>query len=392
MIDAISGFGLSAAQIEAGGAHFTATEIAQQPALWPEVARLVTGDARLAAFLAQQLQNEALRVVLTGAGTSAFIGACLAPALMRRRAGPIVPIATTDIIASPLTWLPRDAPTLLVSFARSGNSPESVATVELAEQMVSRCAHLIVTCNEAGELYRRAERWRDTRTLLLPKALNDQSFAMTSSFTGMLLAAGIAFGAVPTGEGRVVRLGALASQVLREWMPQMQKVVGEEYERIVYLGSNELKALAGEAALKMLELTDGRVVSLADSPLGFRHGPKTILNSKTLVVLFLSNDPHTRRYELDLLRELRRDAVAGRVLALSNLADLPADRDTFILAEDADGEARLTDLELCLPYVVFAQSLALLRSLSLKLSPDKPNAAGTVNRVVQGVTVYGYSR
>jgi tagatose-6-phosphate ketose/aldose isomerase len=137
----------------------------------------------------------------------------------------------------------------------------------------------------------------------------------------------------------------------------------------------------------MLELTDGAVVSIADSPLGFRHGPKTILNGSTLVVAFLSNDAHTRRYDLDLLRELRRDAVAARIVAVASRAEGAEHADTLMLGEHA---VPLTDLELCLPYAVFAQALAMLRSLSLGLSPDNPNAAGTVNRVVQGVTIYPY--
>jgi len=137
----------------------------------------------------------------------------------------------------------------------------------------------------------------------------------------------------------------------------------------------------------MHELTDGRVMSLADSALGFRHGPKTILNGSTLVVAFLSNDAYARRYELDLLTELRRDAVAGRVITLAGREDGTEHADTLVLGGDA---AALTDLELCLPYAVFAQALAMLRSLSLGLTPDNPNAAGTVNRVVQGVSIYPY--
>src|SRR5579859_1733860 len=213
----LSALGLSAAQIDAGGASCTAREIAQQPALWLEVARLVKGDANLAAFLAPRLRDPSLRVVLTGAGTSAFIGECLAPALNRRGARRVESIATTDIAASPETWLSPQTPTLLVSFARSGNSPESVAAVALAEQLVARCAHLIVTCNEQGELYRRAGSMPGTHALLLPKALNDQSFAMTSSFTGMLLAAGTALGALPAEEAQVTHLGGLAGQVLKDW-------------------------------------------------------------------------------------------------------------------------------------------------------------------------------
>jgi D-galactosamine 6-phosphate deaminase/isomerase len=382
--------GLTAAQIEAGGATHTAREIAQQPLLWPEVLRLVKSDARLDAFLKPLLGDPALRVVLTGAGTSAYIGECLAPALARSLGRRVEAIATTDIVASPEIWFAGSARTLLVSFARSGNSPESVAAVELAGQLVPRCAHLFVTCNGDGELYRRAGGMRDTYALLLPEALNDQSFAMTSSFSGMLLAAAVAFGAEPADEARIARLARLAGQILEEGMAEIQSLVWAEFQRVIYLGSGELKALAREASLKMLELTDGHVVSVADSPLGFRHGPKTILNRSTLVVLFLSNDAHTRRYEIDLLEELRADGVAGRVVALSNRRALAEDRDTLVLADG--GAHPLTDLELCLPYVVFAQSIAMLRSISLKLSPDRPNAAGTVNRVVQGVSIYPYGQ
>jgi tagatose-6-phosphate ketose/aldose isomerase len=168
--------------------------------------------------------------------------------------------------------------------------------------------------------------------------------------------------------------------------------VQEQFKRVVYLGSNELMGLAFESALKMLELTDGRVVSVGESPLGFRHGPKTILDDSALVVAFLSNDPYTRRYDLDLLSELRNDGVAGRIMALSGRPVDPAQPDSLALGSRSDPGAAerimLTDLELCLPYVGFAQTLALLRSVSIGLTPDTPNAAGTVSRVVQGVTIY----
>ena len=149
-----------------------------------------------------------------------------------------------------------------------------------------------------------------------------------------------------------------------------------------------------------------RIVALAETPLGFRHGPKTIVNGNTLVVMFLSNDPHARRYELDLLRELRADGVASRILALHSaggdadavLADaVLADA---VLADTAPADAGMSDdlvvpgalaasdLALCFPYAVFAQTFAFLQSLTLGLRPDTPNARGGVNRVVQGVSVY----
>jgi len=379
--------GLSAAQITAGGAYWTAREIAQQPQVWSDIARLVTGDSALAAFLQQQRTGEPRRVLLTGAGTSSFIGECLAPALASRGWPRAEAIATTDIVASPGSFLARDVPTLVVHFARSGNSPESVAAMELAERCIDRCYHLIVTCNDQGELYRRAGAMRSAYALRLPEASNDQSFAMTSSFTGMLLAAGAALQVLPVDGAHTARLAAAGAQVLESCLPLLTSLVQARFERVVYLGSKELKGLAREAALKMLELTDGRVIAMADSPLGFRHGPKTILNGSTLVVVFLSNDAHTRRYELDLLTELRRDAVAGRIIALTAREEIAADADSLTLGADA---LALSDLELCLPYAVFAQALGMLGSLSLGLSPDSPNAAGTVNRVVQGVSIYPY--
>jgi tagatose-6-phosphate ketose/aldose isomerase len=379
--------GLSAAKSKAGGAYWTAREIAQQPQLWCEIAQLVSGDSALASFLQQQRAGEAWRVVLTGAGTSSFIGECLAPALVRHGFGHVQAIATTDIVAGPGSYLARDIPTLVVHFARSGNSPESVAAMELAERSIHRCYHLVITCNGQGELYQRAADMRCAYAVLLPAASNDQSFAMTSSFTGMLLAAAVALQVLPVHDARVMRIAASGTQLLNSCLPLLTSLVRAGFERVVYLGNKELKGLAREAALKMLELTDGRVIAIADSPLGFRHGPKTILNGSTLVVMFLSNDAHARRYELDLYSELSRDGVAGRVIALTGIEDGAGHGDKLVLSEDAAG---LNDLELCLPYAIFAQALGMLRSLSLGLSPDSPNAAGTVNRVVRGVSIYPY--
>jgi tagatose-6-phosphate ketose/aldose isomerase len=391
--DSIDILGLSAARIRSAGAHWTAREIAQQPALWPQIARQVGADGGLRAFLSPLLADSALRVVLTGAGTSAYIGKCLAPALSKAR-GRAEAIPTTDIVASPQSTLAARAPTLMVHFARSGNSPESVAAMQLAERQVEQCHHLVVTCNAEGELSRCARGLRHAYSVVLPEACNDQSFAMTSSFTGMLLAAALALGALRPDPQRIATLAAAGTGILTAHVPHAQRLVQAQFDRVVFVGSNELKGLALESALKMLELTDGRVVSIGESPLGFRHGPKTIVNGSTLVVAFLSNDPYTRQYDLDLLRELRTDAVAGRVVALTARAEEGDGADTLALgrdaAESAGAPGAMADLELCLPYVVFAQTLALLRSISLGLSPDTPNASGTVNRVVQGVSIHPF--
>lgn len=382
--------GLADDRLDQLGAGLTAREIAQQGEVWPEIASLV-GERRAAldAFLAPLLARPELRIVLTGAGTSAFIGECLAPAMLRQGRR-VEAVATTDLVSGPGRYLQPAVPTLMVSFARSGSSPESLEAVALANQLVRDVHHLVITCNAGGELYRMVQGSREQDgsrrdfALLLPDATHDRGFAMTTSFTSMLLAAALAFDAVVPRA--VAAPGAAAGALLDTSLPLLHALVEQRFRRVVYLGSNELLGLAREAALKLLELTDGQVVALFDSPLGFRHGPKTVVDGDTLVVVFLANDAHARRYDLDLLQELRRDGRAGRVLALGGRPEPSLGADA-VLVPGMEGAA---ELELALPYIVFCQAFALLQSLALGLRPDTPSRSGTVNRVVQGVTIHPY--
>ncbi|MCE4556979.1 SIS domain-containing protein [Pelomonas cellulosilytica] len=379
---------LDPADLDHRGGHHTAREIAHQPAVWQTVHdQLQAGRAALDAFLQPLLALPDLRIVLTGAGSSAFIGQCLAPGLLRmlgQRPGiRVEAVATTDIVSSPAECLQPAVPTLLVSFARSGNSPESLAAVELADQLVQHCHHLVVTCAAEGQLNRRMASQANAHVLLLPDETHDRAFAMTSSFSGMLLAAGWAFG-LPLAPATA--LASAAQQLLATEADRLHALADQPFERVVYLGSNALQGLAREAALKLLELTDGQLIALADSPLGFRHGPKTILNDRTLVVIFLSNDAYTRRYDLDLLRELRREGRA-RVVSLSSagpdgMTPLHADDVRVALPPNSP------DVALAPIALVFAQCLALLASLSRGITPDNPSASGTVTRVVSGVTIH----
>ncbi len=379
--------GLASTELESRGATFTAREISQQPDVWTAVGALVAHErADLAPFLQPLLANPYLRIVLTGAGTSAYIGDCLAPALSARLRRRVEAIATTELLSGPDLRLPADGPTLLVSFARSGNSPESVAAVELAEQLLAgRVFHLVITCNADGALAKRTRGRPNARVLLMPEAANDRGLAMTSSFSAMLLAGALAFGLI--GDDAPGRLAAAAAALLPQATAYAARLVARGFERVVYLGSNELRGLAAEAALKLLELTDGRVIAVSDSTLGFRHGPKTILNGRTLVVVLLSNDGYARAYDLDLLRELEREGRAGGILALGARTDGVGGVESLIIPGMSDA----ADLEIAPLFVLFAQAFALLQSLALGLTPDRPDPAGTVNRVVQGVTIHPWN-
>ena len=116
--------------------------------------------ADLQKFIAPVADNAAARIILTGAGTSAYIGACLAPVLDAQLAARVDAVATTDIVSSPHLYLRPDEPLLLISFGRSGNSPESLQAVTLAESLVKDVRHLFVTCNAEGALSRARSGWR----------------------------------------------------------------------------------------------------------------------------------------------------------------------------------------------------------------------------------------
>lgn len=377
---------LEEADLNRAGALWTAREIAQQPASWLRTQDLLRQHAApIAAFLAPLLVKKDLRIILTGAGSSAFIGECLAPLLLERLDRRVEAIATTDLLSGPKQYFQEDVPTLLVSFGRSGSSPESVAVVNLADRVLRECHQLVFTCNEQGTLYQHCRERHNSLAILLPPETHDQSFAMTSSFTAMMLAASLVFNDAQGGFQSVAPIARAARGLLNQHATRLKDLAAETYSRVVYLGSNGFKALAREAALKLLELTDGKVIAAFDSPLGFRHGPKTIVTRDTLLFVFVSNDPYTRRYDLDLLRELRSDALAGRVIAITaQVRDAVAEGD-YLHVPHADGAG---DGELYYPYIVCGQLYAFYRSLALGNKPDQPVNSGTVSRVVRGVTIH----
>ncbi|MDQ7758782.1 SIS domain-containing protein [Xanthomonas sontii] len=367
-----------------GGAD-TAREIAQQPALWRTLAQdLARAGDRLQAFLGDRLADPNQRVLFTGAGSSGFIAEMVADAINAQWPAEVRAVHTTSLLTHPALYLQRARPTLLVSFGRSGSSPESVAAVERVRSDVDDARFLDITCNADGELARRGAGRADTCTLLMPPASCDRAFAMTSSLTCMLLAALSVFDRAPweTRSARLQRLAELADRGLAQWDGAVAALAQRPFARVIYLGSGPLEALAREAALKVLELTAGRVLALANTPLGFRHGPKSTLDRSTLVVVLRSVQPLARRYEQDLLDELRRDGVAGQVLAIGPHADIGAGDDHTLAV------AGLDDPWLAPLWLGFAQLFALQRSAALGLTPDNPFPDGTVNRVVQGVTIH----
>ena len=372
--------------LEQKGALFTAMEIAGQPVLWQKIYEMISLRRKdIEEFLAPLLSLPSLRIILTGAGSSAFIGEA-AQGIVQESTGKLThAIATTDLITHPKLHFQRNIPTLMVSFSRSGNSPESLAAVEIADDYCDQIHHLIITCNRDSALtYRKLHH---AFYLILPEQANDQSLAMTGSFTGMLLAIllVIRLQSIEAMQASVETLVDQTQYLLDELLPQIVALASQPYRRIIFLGSGPLLGIARECHLKVQELSDGQVICKHDSFLGFRHGPRAVVNSESLIVYLFSDDPVVGLYERDLSVSIDQDEqhvpTATWNMPMQKLDHSVLD---ITLANYHDGPNELSFIGAA----VVGQLIGFFQSLYLGLMPDNPSVSGAINRVVQGVTIY----
>ncbi len=264
--------GFDEKELEQKKGIFTATEIAQQPETWKKTMEMMTsGKEKYQSFISEITKEPGCDIILTGAGSSEYVGNALCPSLIQTLNGRVRSVGTTDIVASPELYLSKDRPTLLISFARSGDSPESVGAVKAADRICGKIRHVFITCNKDGALAKMAEGDSDKLLLLLAPETNDKSFAMTSSFSSMYFAALLLLD--PDSPGPEGICGPVASFVSEGYKKIFDWVNGHSYDRIVYLGTDALKDVAQESCLKVLELTAGKMLAVHDSPMGSRHGP-----------------------------------------------------------------------------------------------------------------------
>lgn len=376
------------------GATATAREISSQGESWQEIPALLKRDAEAVREIGKVLNDATASVLFSGAGTSAYVGEIVAPTVTPLVKARAYACASTDIVSDPAACVSKGAHGLLFAFARSGNSPESVDSVEKIAAVAPEVRPVGVTCNEKGQLA------NDDRvlSLLMPPATHDESFVMTSSFSTMTLyTASLCRQA--TGQA-LPDFAAAAKESARICAEGYNTEVYDRIagaKRLVFLGSNAMFGAARESALKILEMTAGVIPTMAETSLGFRHGPKSLVDGETVIVVLVSNNSYTQQFDADIIRELAKDGQAARVVAIGSEA---------FFARFPEFEAH--DMVDCLAYgkvlndapddilavlgVQYVQLLGLRLSIGLDISPDNPCPSGEVNRVVQGVTLYPYGQ
>ncbi len=370
---------------------YTESEIASQPELWIKIYteyRLIKNP--LKTYLKKLLDDKDIRIILTGAGSSAFIGDVLLGVYNNRFRNPVNAVATTDLITHPELYFNKRNNYLLISFARSGNSPESSQAIVVSEKLSQSVSHLIITCNDQSELLETVKS-KNKFVFLLPPEANDKGLAMTASFTSMLLA-GLMISRINHQNKELDEqfniLYKYGTKILNEYSKDIQNAASLEFNRAVFLGSGMLKGIARESQLKLQELTDGKIICKYDSFMGFRHGPKAVLNKNTLIVYLFSNNHYASLYEKDLVKTI---ASSGKKLFSIGVMEEdinPANLDLKIVLSE-NGKKIHEDF-LAVVSVLPAQLLGLFKSIYLGINPDSPSESGMIHRVVQGVNIYPY--
>ena len=379
--------GIDQGELKEKKAFYTASEIAFQPTLWKLVFQLVESKQKEINTFLKEAFKSSNKIILTGAGTSAYVGISLRGVFQRQMGITTESVPTTDLVTHPQDYFSKEESIVLVSFARSGKSPESVAAAQLADKHSLRCFHLIITCDEEGDLANYNP--KSTKlVVLLPPESNDKSLAMTGSYSGMLLT-GLLIANIHrlnACKEQVAVLCQYGNLILKEYVSPIQKIAKKNFQRAVFLGSGPIFGTATESHLKVQELTDGSVICKCETYLGFRHGPKAVIDPSTLVCYLISNNKQVQEYEFDLLKDMKR----GRkpMIEIGVCEEKCTDKPFDLLIQLSNGTTKLEEEFLTVCYILPGQILAFFKSLALGYKPDMPSVSGAISRVVEGVKIY----
>ena len=386
---------LSGTEREARGLVHTPQEIFRQPDTWW---RTYENLSQLALPLEEFLKSAGVfndvqsrpSVFLIGAGTSDYIGRTVAPLLRRHWQCEVCAIPSTNLLTCLDDYVIAGKSYIWVSFSRSGDSSEGVALLEAALKQRPEIHHIIVCCNLAGRMARTVSEHDNIYQVTLDDEVNDRGLAMTSSFSNMVVAGQCL--------AHILDLAAYGSTLealiaaARRFLPAAaeltDRAVTEGFKKICFLGTGALHGVAVESALKVLELTAGKIVTFSETFLGVRHGPLSAIDDETLVVGFVSGERGRRSYELDLLEEVRDKKLAKGIVMIA--PKIRPDEEQRLAKIGAVSPLELSVADSYRPPVdVFiGQLFGLFASIKLGLKPDAPSPGGAISRVVSKVRIY----
>jgi glucosamine--fructose-6-phosphate aminotransferase (isomerizing) len=331
-------------------------EIHTQPNAWAAV--LGAARERAQSWQAFFAEHRGDLTLFFGCGSTHYLSMTAAAVLQTLAGQPARAVPSAELFLFPETWLPTHVRVSGIALSRSGTTTETLRAADhLAQAYQAELA--CVTCYHDTPLAERC-----SFTLISPQG-HEESVAQTRSFSSMLVGS-IALAALAAGQSDY--LGQLASlpamgQSLMQRHESLAEGLGRDANiaQVFFLGSGPRYGLACEAMLKLKEMS--LTTSEAYHFLEFRHGPKSMVDQKTLVVGLLSES--AREAEAAVLREMKE---LGATLLVLSQAGGELDWADYHIAFEAD----LPELA-CLPlYLPVLQLFAYYRSVGKGLNPDAP--------------------
>ena len=203
-----------------------------------------------------------------------------------------------------------------------------------------------------------------SRILQLP--VKEESTVMTGSFTSMLLAMQFLAAKLAGDDKFLAELDQLSSTVeplFAKYGKQLEEFAAHSFEDVAVLGQGALYPIASEVALKVMESSSSYAQFF--HTLEFRHGPKSIIHDRTLVIGLISDTSAAQ--EVKVLREMQE--LGASTIAIVNHAS-PEMRQAADLLVELDSP--LSTLALLAAYVVWGQLFGSYVGLAKGLNPDEP--------------------
>lgn len=340
----------------------------RQANLWPATLDRIT---KISAHLQFPRELAHSRVLITGAGTSSYAASAIASAWPRATTA-----SASEILIDPERYI--HGIDVVISIVRSGNRSESLAVIQQIHKIRPKIVHWEISCNPEGTTAKSPL----IQSIILNPELHDPNLGTMSSFSCLVLA-GISLSDPAAVRSAVQKACMEMGAKLDAIDKAMQEVAQRTRGRILLLASSPLFSWAQMGAEKILEMTAGKSPALAETYLRLRHGSMTSMRSDTLLLCLLSSESSRRRYEEDLIRELRAKNL-GYLVGISATQERTKLFDTIIppMLPDAADVLR-APFEIIIP-----QLLGYHLSLRVGLDAGSEGPYSAIHRVAQRMPIH----
>ena len=382
------------------GLIYTPGEIAQQPHLWRyTAAQLKLNSQEIISFLERAgLFNKTGRphIIFTGAGSSDFVGNSLVDLFRVTFQTEASHWATPRITANPDDFFNVEQNYIVIHLARSGNSPESRAVLNMIlKKYPDNVHHIVITCNKEGQISNISRQHPNNVYLInLHEDSNDKGLAMTSSFSSMVIAGQCIahIRNIDSFEQTVNDIASAAEHFIDSYADYLYEFADTAVERLFFLGNKDLLGAAAESALKVQELTAGELLTKHDDPMSFRHGPVSAVDHSSIVCFFLSEDPLTCKYETDVIKQYENtfhDIGTKTIVVGANHEHLFKDSHVQYFSYNPEDKWQIGKFNQVNIAVIFGQLFGMFQAIHRGINVDNPSAEKpTYSRVVEGVKLY----